>query len=130
MILRPSSMKRQRINWLPVWLGAALLSFNVSAAEVSEDYKSMVESKFEAQEKWMREAIAAQEEKARLALESAKSAIDKSEQAANDRFASHNEFRSQLKDQAGTFLTRTEALAYLAAMVGLAAFMQRKQGKE
>ena len=90
----------------------------------------MIESKFVAQEKWMREAIDAQEEKARLALESAKNAIDKSEQAANDRFASHNEFRSQLKDQAGTFLTRTEALAYFVALIGFAAWMQKKQAKE
>lgn len=110
--------------------GVLILSFTINSAaaesDVSIDYKSYLESRLDAQEKWMRDAILAQEEKARLALQAAERANDKYERSANERFASQNEFRSQLKDQAGTFITRQEALAYFLALVGFAAWMQKK----
>jgi hypothetical protein len=112
--------------------GIAILAFNATAAEVelSTDYKSFIESRLAAQEKWMREAIIAQDEKAKLALQAAERANEKFERSSNERFNSQNEFRSQLKDQAGTFITRTEALAYFAALVGFVAWVSKKKDKE
>lgn len=108
-----------------------ILAFSTNAAEdISADYKSYLAARLDAQEKWMRDAIIAQEEKARLALQAAERANDKYERAANERFASQNEFRSQLKDQAGTFITRTEALAYFAALVGFVAWVNKRQAKD
>jgi len=111
-----------------------ILAFTVNSVaaetDVSVDYKTYLESRLDAQEKWMRDAINAQEEKARLALQAAERANDKYERAANERFASQNEFRSQLKDQAGTFITRTEALAYFAALVGFVAWVNKRQAKD
>lgn len=68
-----------------------------------------------------RTLIDSQAEKVALALEATKEAIgkaevatskaiDKESQANADRFASVNEFRQQLNDQARTFMPRTEAV--------------------
>jgi hypothetical protein len=43
------------------------------------------------------------------ALNAAKEAVVKAETAANKRFEAQNEFRDQLRDQAATFMPRTEA---------------------
>ena len=52
------------------------------------------------------------------ALASAKEAVTKAENYANERFAATNEFRGQLADQAATLVTRQEAEGYrLAAEV-------------
>lgn len=105
----------------------SLAALQCAAADPSEDYKAMVEARFLAQERWMREAIMSQEEKAKVALQAAEKAVEKSERASNERFASVNEFRAQLKDQTGTFITRSEALAYFAFLVAFAAWLQKKQ---
>lgn len=42
------------------------------------------------------------------ALQAAKEAVIKAETATENRFASVNEFRQTLSDQAGTFISRTE----------------------
>jgi len=118
----------QRIIRLLVLAGAAI-TWTAVASEISEDYKALVESRFNSQEKWMKEAITSQEEKARVALQAAERAIEKSERAANERFASVNEFRGQLKDQTATFISRQEALAYLVAVLGLVTWIQRRQQK-
>lgn len=50
--------------------------------------------------------IEAQKEQVKLAFESSEKAIEKAEQATNDRFHSVNEFRAQLNDQAQQFVLR------------------------
>ena len=77
----------------------------------------------------MREAINAQEEKAKVALASAEKAVEKSERAMNERFASVNEFRGQLKDQTASFLSRQEALAYMFAIGAFLVWAQQKKPK-
>ncbi len=67
--------------------------------------------------------FAAQEKALILALASLKEAFDKFERAQEKRFESVNEFRGQLKDQAGTFVTRAELWAAVtsALFLGMAA---------
>ncbi len=62
----------------------------------------------------------AQEQAIQAALASAEKAVNKAEQAAEKRFDAVNEFRGQLKDQAATFVTRTELYAGLIAALTLA----------
>lgn len=54
------------------------------------------------------------------ALAAAEKAVAKAEIAAEKRFDAVNEFRGQLKDQAATFVTRTELYAGLVAVLTLA----------
>jgi hypothetical protein len=83
-----------------------------TAAEYARDLISAgdrrYQDRFELQERWMREAISAQEEKAKVALAAAEKAVAKAETSSEARFASMNEFRGQLKDQTSTFVTRVE----------------------
>lgn len=51
-----------------------------------------------------------------VALNAAEKASDKAEVASNARFASVNEFRAQLADQAATFLPRNESSAKFAVV--------------
>ena len=64
-------------------------------------------------------------------FESLKEAVDVAKKSTDAQLASMNEFRATLKDQAGTFVTRTELLAavgFLAAlMFGLLQFMKKKE---
>ena len=66
------------------------------------------EQRFEAQSKAVEAALEAQKTAVAIALTGAEKAVTKAETAAEKRFDSVNEFRSQLKDQAGTFVTRSE----------------------
>lgn len=70
-----------------------------------------VQAAFAAQEKAIAAAFAAQEKATAAALAAAKEAVAKAEVASDKRFESVNEFRGQLKDQAGTFLARPEYLS-------------------
>lgn len=56
-----------------------------------------------------RTLIDAEADRVGLALASADKAVSKAEVAAEKRFEAVNEFRGQLNDQAGTFMTRVEA---------------------
>ena len=58
----------------------------------------------------------AQEKAVAAALAAAKEAVAKAETAAEKRFDSVNEFRSTLKDQQATLMSRSEALAVIKAM--------------
>lgn len=62
----------------------------------------------------------AQEQAVAFALQAAEKAVTKAELAAEKRFESVNEFRNQLKDQTGTFITRNEMWGWLVALVMLA----------
>jgi hypothetical protein len=66
----------------------------------------------------------AQEQAVAFALQAAEKAVTKAELAAEKRFESVNEFRNQLKDQTGTFITRNELWGWLVAliMMGFAAY--------
>ena len=105
---------------------AILFGLSLSAIGQPSDLDRSIERRFEAQERWMREAISAQEEKAKVALAAAEKANDKAEKSSNERFAAVNEFRGQLKDQTATFITRSEALAYMLAIGGLMAFVLKR----
>ena len=59
----------------------------------------------------------AQEQAVTFALQSAEKAVTKAELAAEKRFESVNEFRDQLKDQTGTFITRNEMWGWLVALI-------------
>jgi hypothetical protein len=73
----------------------------------------------------------AQEQAVAFALASAEKATLKADVSNEKRFDGVNEFRSQLKDQAGTFLTRNELWGWLVALIMMAfaaynAFVKRK----
>jgi hypothetical protein len=70
-----------------------------------------VDAAFTAQQTAMVAALAAAETAVSKALEAAEKAVLKAEIAADKRFASVNEFRDQLNDQATTFMPRREAEA-------------------
>lgn len=59
----------------------------------------------------------AQEQAVAFALQAAEKAVTKAELAAEKRFESVNEFRNQLKDQTGTFITRNEMWGWLVAII-------------
>lgn len=75
-----------------------------------------VDAAFLAQSTAMATALTAAERAVQTALLSAEKAVVKAELAGDKRFESVNEFRGQLRDQAATFLPRTEYLASHAAL--------------
>jgi hypothetical protein len=79
----------------PVWTVDAVLA-HLTARIDEQDRRNDV--RFSAQEKAVHSA-----------LDSAQRAVAKAEVATEARFASVNEFRAVLTDQAGTFVTRAEA---------------------
>lgn len=62
----------------------------------------------------------AQEQAIAFALAEKEKAIIKAELGTEKRFESVNEFRNQLKDQTGTFITRNEMWGWLVALVMMA----------
>lgn len=72
--------------------------------------------RFEAQQEALGAALLAQKEAVANALSAAKEAVNKAEEASNKRFDSVNEFRSQLNDQALTFMSKDTAEARFAAV--------------
>lgn len=67
--------------------------------------------RFDAQEKAVINALAAAEKAVTTAMAAAEKAVIKAEGAAEKRFEAVNEFRAQLRDQAGTFMGRAESSA-------------------
>lgn len=70
-----------------------------------------VDAAFLAQSTAMATALTAAERLVQTAASATEKAIGKAELAGDKRFESVNEFRGQLRDQAATFLPRTEYLA-------------------
>jgi Flp pilus assembly protein TadB len=68
-----------------------------------------VDAAFVAQQTAMQTALTAAERAVATALLAAEKAVNKAEAAAERRFESVNEFRSQLADQAATFMPRNES---------------------
>ncbi len=69
------------------------------------------DARFAAQEKALDTALMALEKASNASFHAAEAATTKAELAAERRFASVNEFRGQLTDQAATFVTRAESEA-------------------
>jgi len=76
-----------------------------------EDRDRLLDERYETQTKALDAAFVAAEKAVSAALQSAKEAVTKAEAASAERFASVNEFRGQLADQAATLVTRTEIAA-------------------
>lgn len=72
------------------------------------DQAVAVAAAFAANEKAIQAAFASNEKATAAALAAAKEAVAKAEAATESRFASVNEFRAQLKDQASTLMPREE----------------------
>lgn len=69
---------------------------------------TLLDERMKSQEVAMSTALTAQQLAVAAAMSSAKEAVAKAEMANEVRFASVNEFRSSLSDQAATFITRVE----------------------
>lgn len=74
------------------------------------------EARFVASEQAVTTSFSAQEKAINAALAAQQAAVNKAELASDKRFESVNEFRSQLGDQARTFMPRTEAEALIKAL--------------
>lgn len=77
----------------------------------------------EADDKRYSQRSADQEKAVQAALNAAEKATDKADAASEKRFDGVNEFRSTLKDQQSTYITRTEVYAVASAVAALAAVM-------
>ena len=86
-------------------------------AQMIDEHDRRYEQRFVAQEKAVADAFLAAEKAVQAALTAQKEAVNKAEAAAEKRFESVNEFRSQLGDQAATFLPRNEYLAQHQALI-------------
>ena len=73
-----------------------------------DDLVVLLNERAKSQEVAMSTALTAQQLAVAAAMSSAKEAVAKAEMANEARFASVNEFRSTLSDQAATFITRVE----------------------
>lgn len=80
---------------------------------VTQEELVALEKRFELQ-------LQSQEERIQSAMAASEKAIIKAEVAMEKRMEGMNEFRAQLKDQAGTFVTRTEALSAALGVAGVA----------
>lgn len=74
------------------------------------------QQRFDAQEKAVRDALAAAEKAVAAAMSAASLAVTKAEISAEKRLDSVNEFRGQLRDQAATLLPRIEAAQRFGAI--------------
>jgi Flp pilus assembly protein TadB len=81
-----------------------------------ETLKEMLDERYATQVKALDAAFKAQEAAVAAALQAAEKATVKAEAANEKRFESVNEFRAQLTDQAGTFVSRREHEAKLDAL--------------
>jgi small-conductance mechanosensitive channel len=70
--------------------------------------RTLLDERYATQTKALDAAFVAAEKAVSTALDSAEKAVAKAELAAERRFESVNEFREQLADQAGTFVTKAE----------------------
>lgn len=82
--------------------------FPVSIARLSEQLAGLRREVL-AQDRLYGALISANADKVELALTASDKALAKAETATEKRFDAVNEFRSQLADQAATFMPRTEA---------------------
>ena len=81
-----------------------------------DDLTDRLEERHNAAQLAMSTALTAADRATAAALASAKEAVSKAEAASDKRFDAANAFRSQLADQATTFLPRAEAEVRLGAL--------------
>jgi len=74
-----------------------------------EQLRALLQERYETQTVALQTALASAEKAVNVALLSAEKAVIKAELASDTRFASVNEFREQLADQAQTFMPRAES---------------------
>jgi hypothetical protein len=101
-------------NALDSLAGAVQRQFNDLRSMLDERYATQtraVDAAFLAQSTAMATALTAAERLVQTAASATEKAIGKAELAGDKRFESVNEFRGQLRDQAATFLPRTEYVA-------------------
>ena len=101
----------ERLAMIESTHGARLEDLRAMLLERYATQTKAVDAAFVAQQTAMRTALESAERAVALALLSAEKAVTKAEAAAERRFESVNEFRSQLTDQAATFMPRTESTA-------------------
>ena len=87
-----------------------------STQQQLNDLRALLDERYATQTKALDAAFEAAEKGVVTALASAEKAVTKAETAAERRFASVNEFRSQLADQSASFITRVEFTARLDAL--------------
>lgn len=78
--------------------------------------RTLLQERYETQTKALDAAFVAAEKAVQTALTSAETAVNKAERSAESRFASVNEFRQTLSDQAGSFIPRVEAEQRISAL--------------
>ena len=81
-----------------------------------ETFKEYVDQRYNASDKAITAALAAQKEAIAAALTAADKAGAKAETASEKRFDSVNEFRAQQADIIATFMPRAEALVLINAL--------------
>lgn len=91
------------------------------------DLRTLLDERYATQTKALDAAFVAAEKAVSTALDSAEKAVAKAELSAERRFESVNEFRAQLADQAGHFVTRVEFDAKVDALSDRMAEMGRVQ---
>lgn len=115
---------------VPTWAQQTGAVDSIARTQISH-LKEMIEL-IEQKNKQLRDAdilandqrFKAQEQAVASALQAVEKGTTKTDTATEKRFDGVNEFRNQLKDQAGTFITRNEMWGWLVAliMMGFAAF--------
>jgi hypothetical protein len=75
------------------------------------------------------ERFTSQEKANGIALASAERAVSKAEASTEKRFDDNNEYRGQLKDQAATFVTRTEINGLTSSLAGRVAAIETFQAQ-
>jgi hypothetical protein len=120
------------VDTLKLYADAAIAHASDVARIAIEAAEKLSSQRFEDQQIAVTAALAAQKEAVAAALTAADRAVAKAETAAERRFASVNEFRAQLSDQAATFMSRAEALLQIYANTekidALSARMDRGEG--
>jgi hypothetical protein len=107
-------LQRQILAMAVVW-DRQLNDFRVMLQERYETQTKAIEAAFVASQTAMQTALTSAEKAVQTASTAAEKAVTKQEIATEKRFESVNEFRQTLTDQAGTFMTRGEAQASLAS---------------
>lgn len=98
-------------------------------AALIEEKQRTNDQRFSDQTRAVDAALAAAEKAVAAALASADRATLKAEMAYNERFASVNEFRSQLTDQAATFITRHEFSSLCSDVSKVVSRLDRLEGR-
>lgn len=105
--------------WLSIFLFAVLFFLAVSCSGQTVNdlrptvtMKEYVDMQAELNKEWMQKLVDVQIENILDNVNKANSTMDK-------RLDGMNEFRDTLKDQAGTFITRAELIAWVTALIGI-----------